>query len=197
MTSYDKRGKDPKRMLFFIATLLIVAVLSSCSNQPKETKKEEPQAERKEGPKQEKPKEAYTIKEALNDDHVVVVQKTDDLDAFYARKPGSVKVYNLEKLFAFERNVEQHGGKKELKISTFLKNGPPITNTLSYEGKFIKYTLQKSTYKCQSIISVRTGNTVELIGCKNKGEKVPNQTVVSDTKQHFETVREKFEKQNK
>lgn len=78
------------------------------------------------------------------------------MDAYYARKPGSVKVYNLKKLFAFEQNVDQHGGKSKIKISTFFKNGPPIANTLSYDGKVIQYTLQKSTYKCQSIISVRT-----------------------------------------
>lgn len=47
MILYDKRGKDPKGMLFFIATLLIVALLSSCSDQPKETNKEVPQVEKK------------------------------------------------------------------------------------------------------------------------------------------------------
>ncbi|MGV3465480.1 MAG: hypothetical protein ACO1OT_09330 [Heyndrickxia sp.] len=179
-----------KRLLISIVAIFLFIIMTACTNQStKETNFKSKETQKVGFTKQD-------VQKAVSDGHIVIEQTTDDDTAFGNNEPNAIEVYNLKKIFAFEDNVDEKGGNSELKITTFRPKFPTITNTLSFDGKYVHFKDTWSNgneYKCESISTVKTGGDVKLFNCiDKKGEKKGEVYVFSDNKTHFLNVKEEY-----
>ncbi|MFC4559595.1 hypothetical protein ACFO3D_15460 [Virgibacillus kekensis] len=167
-----------KKVMLLIG-ILVIGYLTGCNND------ESPEAKETKEPKK------YTMQEALDAGHVVVE----------SREAGFNKVHRLEKVFAFDKKVDEKAKNISLNITT-VNDSDTKTASLKFDGEVIHYKSGDYDYQCNIISTyndpgaMRTPAKVFVQQCTNSdGNPSPDFSILSTKPEYYFQVKEEFEEQ--